>query len=44
MLRRDLRETVVAKIDALQRFLDDTDAQIGRVQSLLDDSVPVAAT
>jgi MerR family transcriptional regulator, repressor of the yfmOP operon len=44
MLRRDLRETVVAKIDALQRFLDDTDAQISRVQSLLDDSVPVAAT
>jgi DNA-binding transcriptional MerR regulator len=43
MLRRDLRETVVAKIDALQRFLDDTDAQIDRVQSLLDNGVPVPA-
>jgi MerR family transcriptional regulator, repressor of the yfmOP operon len=46
LLRRDLRETVVTKIDALQRFLDETDAQIQRVQNLLDGSVsaPVPAT
>ena len=40
-VRMSLRETVTAKRDALQRFLDDTNAQIDRVQQLLDDDVTV---
>lgn len=41
-VRMSLRETVSAKRDALQRFLDETDAQIDRVQKLLDDEVAVS--
>jgi MerR family transcriptional regulator, repressor of the yfmOP operon len=43
-LRLDLRHTVAAKRDALQRFLDDTDAEIEWVRRLVDDGVPVPAT
>lgn len=40
-LRMALRETVSAKRDALQRFLDDTDAQIARTRELIEDEVRV---
>jgi MerR family transcriptional regulator, repressor of the yfmOP operon len=36
-VRMTLRATVETKRDALQRFLEETDAQIGRVQALLDE-------
>jgi DNA-binding transcriptional MerR regulator len=42
-LRRELRDTVAAKRDALQRFLDDLDAQIERVQGVLDAEQAVPA-
>jgi MerR family transcriptional regulator, repressor of the yfmOP operon len=40
-VRMALRETVTAKRDALQRFLDETNAQIDRVLQLLDDQLTV---
>lgn len=42
VVRMALRETVTAKRDALQRFLDETNAQIDRVQKLLDDELTVS--
>ncbi len=39
-VRSRLRETVEAKIGALQRFLGDLDAQRERLQRVLDDGVP----
>jgi DNA-binding transcriptional MerR regulator len=40
-LRRELRVTVEAKRDGLQRFLDDLDAESDRLTHLLDEGVAV---
>ncbi len=39
-VRGRLRATVVTKLEALQRFLDDLDAQRDRLQRVLDEGVP----
>lgn len=39
-VRAGLRATVVAKIEALQRFLDQLDAERARLQRVLDDGPP----